>query len=156
MSSRAASSHPFLLVALVALLVFAARVVGAQQTAPSAGHVPVAARALARGEVLGTADIIYRDTTLHGPIDTASVAAGWVTRRAIAAGEVLREPAVEPPIIVAANTPVQLEWNDHDVHISVAGTATSSAALGERVMVRTEAGRRIEGTVVAPGHVRID
>src|SRR5581483_6305083 len=119
-------------------------------------RVPVAARALARGEVLGAADIVYRDTTLREPLDTSVVAPGWVTRRTIAAGEVLRVPAAMPPILVVANDMVQAEWNDGGVHLTVQGTVNRSASLGERVMVRTDTGRRIEAIVVAAGRVRIE
>jgi flagella basal body P-ring formation protein FlgA len=84
------------------------------------------------------------------------VAAGWVTRRTITAGEILREPAVEAPAIVNANSPVLIEWKDGSVSLTVAGVAARDGALGERIPVRSETGRRFEATVVAPGRVRID
>ena len=49
-------------------------------------------RASCRAAPCSTADdFVYRDTTLRGPTDTNAVAAGWVTRRLIGAGEVLRD-----------------------------------------------------------------
>lgn len=121
-------------------------------------RVAVTTRALARGTVLTADDFELRDTTLHRPLpgDAPTVTAGWVTRRAINAGEVLREPAVEAPSVVNANSPVKVEWTDGNVSISIAGIAARNAALGERVPVRTANGRRIEATVVGPGRVRID
>jgi flagella basal body P-ring formation protein FlgA len=145
--------YRLLLLALVMPLLLAARV-SAQQ--PAARRVAVATRAIARGAVLSADDFIYRDTTLRAPLDTNQVAAGWVTRRSIMAGEVLRTPAVEPPNVINANTPVQVEYNDGGVRLTIRGTATKAGALGERVTVRTELGNRIEATVVAPGRVRID
>jgi flagella basal body P-ring formation protein FlgA len=79
-----------------------------------------------------------------------------VTRRTIAAGEVLRSPAVEPPTVVNANSPVEVEWVDGNLTLTVEGIAARNASLGERVPVRTESGKRLEGTVVAPGRVRMD
>jgi flagella basal body P-ring formation protein FlgA len=143
----------FLLASVSLPLLLAARPAHAQATMRRAA---VATRNIARGTVLTADDFTMRDTTLRAPLDTNRVAAGWVTRRMINAGEVLVAPAVEPPTIVNANAPVQLEYNDQGVRLTVRGTATKNAAMGERVVVRTELGNRIEGTVIAPGKVRID
>lgn len=175
------SLHPVLLVALATLLLLAARIAGAQQTnganaasaalplAPRAAispvriqpaepihRLPIALRAIPRGAVLTADDFEYRDTTSRITPDTVRIVPGWVARRTINQGEILHEPAIEPPAIVTANEPVQVEWMDHDVRLTVRGIAARSGALGERVPVRTELGKRVEGTVVAPGRVRID
>jgi flagellar basal body P-ring formation protein FlgA len=146
-------SPTLVLTALAALLAPAMGQVDAQQ--PAARKVAVATHALARGAVLGAGDFTYRDTTVRFSLDTNTVAAGWVTRRVIAAGEVLRVPAVEAPTLVSANQPVELEYEDQNVRLTVRGTATRRGSMGERVEVRTEQGRRMEGVVVAPGRVRI-
>ncbi|MGH7616775.1 MAG: flagellar basal body P-ring formation chaperone FlgA [Gemmatimonadaceae bacterium] len=151
--------YPLLVGALVALLALSAGLARAQSTIASteaSRRVAVAARLLPRGTVLAADDIIYRDTTVRGPVDTSTVVAGWVTRRLIGAGEVLRMPAVERPVVVSANEPVSVEWADRNVMLTLRGVVTRSAALGERVVVRTELGRRIDATVIAPGRVRID
>jgi flagella basal body P-ring formation protein FlgA len=145
--------YPLLLGALVALLALSAGLARAQQ---AARRVAVATRLLPRGAVLTADDIVYRDSTLRGPIDTSIVAAGWITRRLIGAGEVLRAPAVERPPIISANEPVVVEWADCNVLLTVRGIATRDAALGERVTVRTDLGHRVDARVVAPGRVRID
>lgn len=140
------------LVALVVLSALSARLAHAQA---ATRHVPVATRALARGTVLSADDFVMRDTTLRGVADTNHVEAGWVTRRLINAGEVLRTPAVERPAIVSPNQPVQIEWQDRNVRLVLQGVATQRGGLGERVSVRSDTGRRMEATVVAPGRVRI-
>jgi flagella basal body P-ring formation protein FlgA len=173
-AARRPSLSPLLVAALFLLFAFSARVVQAQQVtqlasrdtqqparpiaaSPGARRVAVAAHALSRGEVLAADDIEFRDTTsARAMSDTNQIVPGWVTRRAISAGEVLRSPAVEPPVIVGANQPVEIEWQDQNIRMIVHGTATRNASMGERVSVRTESGRRIEATVVAPGRVRID
>lgn len=146
--------HPIVLVAIATLAMMWARLASAQT--PATQHVPVATRTIARGAVLTANDFEYRDTTFRGPADTNKVAAGWVTRRTIEIGEVLRAPAVEAPTVISANSPVQVEFSDGGVTLTVAGTATRNASLGERVPVRMEFGKRVEGTVIAPGRVRID
>jgi len=155
--------------ALLALLTFAALPVaaaGAQQAAaqdaprgaqPGARRkLAIAIRPIARGTVLSLDDFEYRDTTVRAVADTFTVAPGWVTRRMIAAGEVLRVPAVEAPAVVAANQPVELLYMNENVRLTLRGTAVRRGSVGERVTVRTEQGRRVEGTVIAPGRVRID
>lgn len=119
-------------------------------------RMPIALRTIPRGTVLGADDFEYRDTTTHLTPDTNQIVAGWITRRTINAGEILHAPAVEPPAVVTANSSVQVEWVDGNVRLTIRGVAARSGALGERVPVRTELGKRIEGTVVAPGRVRID
>jgi flagella basal body P-ring formation protein FlgA len=145
--------YPLLVGTLVALLALSASLAYAQE---SKRTVAVASRLLPRGTVLGADDIVYRDTTVRGPIDTNRVVAGWVTRRTIGSGEVLRVPAVERPAMVSANQPVNVEWADRNVMLTVRGVVTRNAALGERVTVRTELGHRVDATVIAPGRVRID
>jgi flagellar basal body P-ring formation protein FlgA len=146
-------AHPYLVVALALLLALSASIAHAQRPAQ---RVAIATRSLARGTVLSADDFVYRDTTMRAPVEPSRVDTGWVTRSAIAAGDVLREPAVQPPIVISANQTVDLEWQDVNVRLIIRGTATRNASLGDRVIVRTDAGRRIEGTVIAPGRVRID
>jgi flagella basal body P-ring formation protein FlgA len=142
-----------LVAALVVLIALDAGLAHAQ--APTT-RAAIATRLLPRGTVLTANDIVYRDTTLRRPIDTNTVAPGWITRRLIGAGEVLRAPAVERPAIVSANEPVSIEWADRNVLLTIRGIVTRNAALGERVTVRTALGHRIDATVIAPGRVRID
>jgi flagellar basal body P-ring formation protein FlgA len=146
--------QPLVFVALVAFVFFCVRRVGTQQAGPR--RLAIATRAIARGSVLTAGDFEYRDSTMRAPADSTPVAAGWVARRVIAAGEVLRTPAVEPPQLVTANQPVEIEWNDQNISVSMRGTVTRNGAIGEHVSVRTEQGRRLDATVIGPGRVRID
>jgi flagella basal body P-ring formation protein FlgA len=87
------------------------------------------------------------------------VRAGWVARRAIAAGEPLRPPAVAPPDAVRHGQPVRVVYRESGLAITISGTAAADAPVGARVAVRVESGgraRRLEGTVVAPGLVQLD
>lgn len=150
--------QPILVVALAALVLLSARLAGAQTSTAPTVRVAVATRAIARGAVLSADDFTLRDTTARGfvsPLDSNVVAAGWVTRRSIAAGEILRAPAVEAPAVVTANSPVQVEFADKNVMLTIRGVAARNGAVGERVPVRTEHGKRIEATVVAPGRVKV-
>src|SRR5689334_3819729 len=112
MHRRMKVEYPLLVGTLVALLALSAKIGHAQTDASGTHRVAVATRIIARGTVLSAADFILRDTTLRGPSDTTTVSEGWVARRLIGAGEILRMPAVERPRMINANQPVQLEWSD--------------------------------------------
>jgi len=131
-----------------------------------AGHVRqvlAAARPLPRGVALAAGDITTDTTVAWGAPRLATGAAaerspvaGWITRRPIAAGEPLREPGVAPPPLIAAGQAVDAVWRRGGIALTVRGTALGDAALGERVIVRLDARRRVEGVAAAPALVRID
>jgi flagella basal body P-ring formation protein FlgA len=151
-------------VSVVSLL--AATTLGAQApaaTAPAAKPlgiertVPVATRALPRGASLTTADYQLLAAVVRPALRNAAAAeSGWVTRRAVAAGEPLVEPAVGPPALVASGQPVNFVADHAGIRLAIRGTAATSGALGDRVWVRVEAGRRLRGIVTAPATVSAD
>jgi flagella basal body P-ring formation protein FlgA len=152
-------TNPRIIALLGTLVLLWSRAAGGQLVQGVQGtarRVAVATRTIGRGVSLSANDFEYRDSTLHTTPDTSVIAAGWVTRRVIAAGEVLRAPAVEPPTVVTANQPVSVEWIDQNIRLTLRGIATRNASIGTRVSVRMESGRRIDGTVVGTGRVRID
>ena len=113
-------------------------------------QLPRAARAMARGESLAAADIAA------APGDTlAPHLVGWTTRRMIAAGEVLRTPAVSPPASIRAGDRVAVVYAQGGIALRLAGTAATDAPLGARVAVRVDTRRRFEGIVTAPGVVTL-
>ncbi len=120
----------------------------------------IATRALQRGDTLRANDIAVVDTNIVwrwstiAP-DTTRPRIGWVTRRSIAAGEVLRYPAVSAPPIVNAGTRVSLVYQDGPVRIVLTGVATNAAPLGASVGVRIDPTRRLDGIAVAPNTVRL-
>ncbi|BAH37346.1 MAG TPA: flagella basal body P-ring formation protein FlgA [Gemmatimonas aurantiaca] len=120
----------------------------------------VAARAMVRGETLQAEDITLVDTTIVWrwssiDPDTTRPSAGWVTRRAIAAGEVLRAPAVMAPPVVTSGAAVTAIWQDGPLRLVLAGVATNTAAVGAPVSVRIDRNRRLDGIAIAPNTVRL-
>jgi flagella basal body P-ring formation protein FlgA len=107
----------------------------------------VAARDIARGTVLSTDDITVTDTL------RSSVVPGWIARRLIRAGEPLRAPAVAPPSLVKSGESVRFRVRRGDVSLLFRGTALSSGALGDTIVVRLDVRRRYRGVVTGPGFV---
>lgn len=115
----------------------------AQEGSPT---VAVAARDLPRGTVLGAGDIALRPAAGEAPDAGAAVEEGWVARRLVREGEVLREPAVAPPPAVRAGEPVQGLVRRGAVELRVWGVAMNDAQVGAIVHLRTADGRRFTGT----------
>ena len=122
-------------------------------------RLSVATRALQRGDTLRADDLAIVDTSIvwrwNTPPDTTRAQPGWVTRRAIAAGEVLRSPAVGAAPVVKVGTQVRVIYQDGPVRIMLSGVATNNAALGAPVGVRIDATRRLDGIAVAANTVRL-
>jgi flagella basal body P-ring formation protein FlgA len=151
-------------VALALALLFGAPLHAQGANPVPRGHVrltlPVATRDLARGDTLQAADVALVDTLLvwrwtGAPADTARAVTGWVARRAIAKGELLRAPAVAPPPVVASGSTVTAIWQDGPVRLVLTGVALNTAAAGAPVGVRIDRTRRLDGVAVAPNTVRL-
>ena len=146
-----ASSAPMPAVALASTPVATAPALGVERS------VPVAARALARGVTLVPADYQVTAVVVRTALRTAAAAeSGWVTRRPVAAGEPLVEPAVGPPALVTAGQAINFVATAGAVRLSIRGTAATAGALGDRVWVRLDSGRRLRGLVTAPATVSAD
>lgn len=120
----------------------------------------VATRDLVRGDTLRSDDIAVRDSVITwrwngiAP-DTTRAQAGWVTRRHIAAGEVLRAPAVTPPPMISSGATVTAIWQDGPLKLVLSGVATNTATIGAPVGVRIDRTRRLDGIAIAPNTVRL-
>jgi flagella basal body P-ring formation protein FlgA len=130
------------------------------KAAPSAATWLVAARDLERGETLTAEDFtrvpVPADAGAGAGDDAPQELIGWKTRRVIAEGEPLRAPAVAPPDLVNAGEPVEAVFRGRTVVLRVKGTAAGSGAMGERVLVRIDARRRLEGVVIGPALVELE
>ena len=143
------------IVAALGTLLLAVGRLEAQTTTGGEPTFAVAARDLPRGAVLAAEDIAAAPLPAgRAPVPVARP--GWTTRRTIVAGEPLVAPTVSPPDLVEAGQTVQAVWRRGAIELRVAGRATGSAALGERVLVRIDARRRVQGVVVGPALVQID
>jgi|CXWL01.1.fsa_nt_gi flagella basal body P-ring formation protein FlgA len=125
--------------------------------AGAAAPAPVAARALAVGTLLTSADIRWDSPVQWGtPEPTASpVDVDWEVRRALRAGEPLRGVAVAPPAGVIGGGPLRIVWARNGVEIEMEAVALTAARVGEKVQARTSTGR-VMARMTAPGIARIE
>jgi flagella basal body P-ring formation protein FlgA len=138
---------------LTALLTQGAVVASVAAQLPNAAPMAsVAARRLERGTVLRESDIKHVPAT--GPAQRAALAApGWVTRRVIQAGELLRAPAVAPAPDVRAASTVAVVTAGTTVQIRVSGIAMTSGVVGDTILVSLGTGSRIRARIDEPGRV---
>lgn len=113
----------------------------------------VAARDIPRNTILDAGDILARGGDAAGD---AAVAPGWVTRRALRAGEALEPPAVMPPMLVVAHTAVELRCREGALLVTRRVTALTSGREGDTVRVRLDAHRALGARVVSLGVVDLD
>jgi flagellar basal body P-ring formation protein FlgA len=120
---------------------------------------PVATRALGVGDTVRATDFTLRDSVIAWPWqskpDSVRNVAGFLVRRPIAIGEVLRAPAIMATPVVTAGSTVNAIWQDGVLRLVLSGVATNTAALGAAVGVRIDRTRRLDGIAVAPNTVRL-
>jgi flagella basal body P-ring formation protein FlgA len=143
--------------AFLAALMCVVQSARAQSANRGAVKIPIAARDLMRGAILSSTDIKWADTTLtDGSVpEAAPVAPGWVARRVIHAGEILREPGVAKPDLVSAGDPVDVIYSAPGVSIRVRGTAIGRGSKGDEVYVKLDNRRRLHGVISGPNTVRV-
>ncbi|MGI8510655.1 MAG: flagellar basal body P-ring formation chaperone FlgA [Gemmatimonadaceae bacterium] len=136
-------------------------IASAQSATPNATlhvqRVAIATHDLARGSVLSAADMKWTDTTgvTASSSDTARITAGWIARRSIRTGEILREPGVSRPDLVSSGDAVEVVYSTPEVTISVRGTAIGSGRQGDPVYVKLDNRKRLRGVVTAANTVRV-
>jgi flagella basal body P-ring formation protein FlgA len=134
-------------------------------TMPIMGHiaikhsVPVLARRLEAGSIIGTADIDWMslpDDRMAGVIATAEELVGRELRRDTDGQQPLHEREVIQPRMVVRGNIVTMKIEMPAMVITAQGRALQDGAMGDVVRVNnTESSRMVEGTVAGPGLVVI-
>lgn len=135
-----------ILVSAAGLLVALAASLPAQTPqGPQTPALAVALRAIPRGAVLQAEDV-------GG--DAAASVLGLQAQRMIAAGEVLRTPAIAPAAVVRSGDSVSVRVEVDGVAVSRPGIALGTARAGQPVRVRLGQ-YSLSGIAIAPGVVRL-
>ncbi len=119
----------------------------------------VTVRPVTRGATLTADDVALQSVRTWGAPVTASAATSYIgteARRAIAPGETLRPSDVTAAPIVFAGDTVTAELIRDGVRLAMTGTALQTAALGGRVSIRLDRGRRFAGIATGRNTVRLD
>jgi flagella basal body P-ring formation protein FlgA len=104
--------------------------------------------------VLSESDLRVARVAVRGPqADLPTTISGWITRRTIRAGEVLRAPAIARRPLVPRGSVVDVAIRVGDVQVVTRGVAVRDAEMDEAVAIRLGPKRMVQGRVQGPGHV---
>jgi flagellar basal body P-ring formation protein FlgA len=121
--------------------------------------VLVVRHGLAAGQVVGADDIESRAqsaaTLPYEYLTDAAGVVGLTARRAIPAGSVLASGSLDRPELVARGAVVTLISGSGPILVKSNGIALEPGRVRERVRVRSESGRIVEGVVETSGEVRV-
>jgi flagella basal body P-ring formation protein FlgA len=121
--------------------------------------VVVARRTLQAGAPIAAADLdsVLRSTSAlpYEYFTDAAQAVGLTARRTIPAGTVLAPGALNRALAVERGALVTLVAQYGPVLVKTEGTALEAGKLNERVRVRSQSGRIVEGVVESPNEVRV-
>jgi len=123
-------------------------------------EMPVARRPLARGSVIGAADLVMARMNMSAlPRDAANNDSGIVGLRLnqeIAPGEVFRKQHLFIPPLVEAGQRVSLVYRSRLLEASAVGIALQQGAKGDVVSVRNENSKKVvSGVVTESGVVEV-
>jgi flagellar basal body P-ring formation protein FlgA len=121
--------------------------------------VLVASRGLTAGQRITAADLATQPHSATAlPVDyltDSAQALGLTLRRSLPAGSLVVAGALELPELVARGAIVTLVSGSGTVLVKSTGVALEPAREHERVRVRSQSGRVVEGVVEASGEVRV-
>lgn len=123
-------------------------------------RMPVAARRLFAGRVVGDEDIVFQRVTYCGPPAPGMrrvVEPGWRVMKDIDPGAQLSPPIVLPQRVITSGDTVRLQWKRGVITVALQGIAVHDAAMGERITVSLRGGRgESSGIVTGPGKAALD
>ena len=123
-------------------------------------ELPVAARRLLPGDIVGPADIKtarLRANAVRGEVaQVAAQAVGMAMRHAIGPGAPILLADLGRPFMVQKGEPVQMDLDTPGISVSAQGVAMDSGATGERVRVLNVQSRAVvEAEVSGTSRVRV-
>jgi flagella basal body P-ring formation protein FlgA len=122
--------------------------------------VVVPAHDIARGAVLSEGDLTKKSIAVmrvsDGILRNASDVAGREAKRALRAGEFLRNSDLKRPALVAKGANVTMIFESPGIHLTAVGRALAEGGEGDSIAVLNPTSYRQVGAVVTgPGTVRV-
>ena len=146
---------------LIALAILVLPVFANLALADNAGNIRIVvpAHAIARGETITDADLVYENVPAlqvqAGVVTSMNQLDGMETRRVLREGEAVRPDDVRKPILVAKGATVTMEFDAPGITLTAVGKATTEGGLGETVTVLNPISyRQISCIVTGAGTVR--
>jgi flagella basal body P-ring formation protein FlgA len=124
------------------------------------GGVLTYARDLRAGDLVQPEDVVWTKSAAYGaPSDTprdAREAIGLVARRPVRAGAMVSQSDLSAPMVIRKDDVVMVVYEAGGVKLSLQGTATGAAAVGQNVGVLNPASKKIiEAVASGPGQALV-
>ncbi len=122
--------------------------------------VVVAASSIPMGTQLGGQQVTLEEqdvSLLHrGYFQEIQAVSGFVTKRPIAAGQVLTPQLIDPARLVSKGENVAIVAEGAGITIRAYGVSLMNGAMGELIQVRnTKSNKVVEGRITAPGQITV-
>ena len=118
-------------------------------------EVPVAARELRRGTIVGPEDVAFEPAVVWDGEPPPPDPLGLVAQRRIPPGGELGHPAVRSPYLVVGGQTIEAVLARSGVVMTVSGEALGSAREGDVLLVRLASGLRTHARAISPGRVEL-
>ncbi|MEO5340171.1 MAG: flagellar basal body P-ring formation chaperone FlgA [Magnetococcus sp. MYC-9] len=122
--------------------------------------VPVPARDLKRGEVIGSGDVVLRDLDLAAPLPDRlrdpQEATGKAINRDVREGQPLQAKWLEAPVVVKRGDRIRVTLIRGGLKIETTGVALQNGRIGEHIPLRnTESKTVYDAQIIAPGEGQV-
>lgn len=122
--------------------------------------VPVLARAMHRGDIIGNSDInmirLRASQSNRGVVTDKSELLGMAVQRYLSAGAVIRQNDIDPPLLVQKGELVIVHFSSPGLRLTTQTRALENGARGALIrVVNTQTNRILEANVTAPGRAEI-
>ena len=123
-------------------------------------EIVVPAHDIARGAVLTEGDLTTKSIAVmrvnDGTVRNASDAAGREAKRALRAGEFLRNSDLKRPALVVKGSTVTMIFDTAGIHLTAVGRALAEGGEGDSIVVLNPTSyRQVVAVVTGPGTVRV-
>lgn len=122
-------------------------------------EVVVAARPLARNQVIENSDLMLREADLtqlpSGVLTDPAQAIGKLAGFSLAAGTPLKNETLRAPLVVRQGQKVTLLARGAGFKVNSEGKALADGRVGDSVSVRTTSGKVVSGVIKSPGVVEV-
>ncbi len=122
--------------------------------------VPVLARAMSRGEIIGKSDVtmirLRANWSNRTVVTDKSELLGMAVQRYLSAGAVIRQNDIDPPLLVQKGELVIVHFNAPGLRLTTQARALENGARNALIrVVNTQTNRILEVNVTAPGRAKV-
>lgn len=123
-------------------------------------RVPVANRAIRKGQTITDADIKWAEISLRtlgsDTVEHPEQVVGLAAKRNLRLNQPIKQSELRTPIVIAKGSTVTITLKTRGISLGSTGRALEDGSLGETIQIMNiQSKRTVEASVVAPNHVTV-